>query len=1796
MKKITTHILFLCFLISIPGAAQTTFRFSYDVGAFDIAGGMIETPAGEFVIAGLNNSFGPYYGNAIKLDNSGSVLWAKSYTGGFATNFSDIKNVSTGGYIITGSSTSGGGGALLVRLDAAGAVLWAKKYQLPDHPTANSSNEYGNSVIETSDGGFLVGGGVDYFWDGASASTVDTSSAMGFKVNSSGTLLWSKVWTISTANPDEHYINDVAEVSDGYFFVGQSSEGSGTMTDGDYPSNSLVIKTTTAGALTYIRRWGAGNTTSQSINSALKLGNGNVLLGGIDDIHAFLVTMTGPGSTPTTTGLNRRINGASFPPRTLIIQDIMENSDGNYSVIGMQIEPLSFAFYTAIYKVNSSTGAIIFGRGYTPIGLSAILPEGGLCSDQGYYVGMTDQQSTGFNYNVIRTDATGQLGAAAGCGSTSLNPGTASYSVTFSTPTSSNYNLATETSFTPTVSNMTPTNVQHCLNTACTPPAAATTVTATPATICAGQSSTITASGSASGAGYNVYTAATGGTNLGATPLVVSPGSTTTYYVETYLTANTTCVSTSRVAVTVTVTPAVTPTTGFSYTTPVCANGTNPTPTPVGGFTAGGTYSSTAGLTLNPSTGVITLSSSTPGTYTVTYSVAASGCNPTGSSTTSITINPVTTPVTGFSYPTPVCANASDPSPTPVGGFTSGGAYSSTAGLTINSGSGLITLSSSTPGTYTVTYSVTASGCQSAGSSTTSITINPATTPVTGFSYPTPVCANASNPSPTTVGGFTTGGTYSSTAGLTVNSGTGVITLSSSTSGTYTVTYSVAASGCQVAGSGTASITINPVTTPVTGFSYSSPVCANGSNPVPTPAGGFTTGGTYSSIAGITVNASSGVIDLSTSTPGTYTVTYSVAATACGPAGSSTASITIDPTITPVTGFSYTSPVCANGTNPFPITSGGFTSGGTYSSTAGLSINGATGNIDLSTSTPGTYTVTYSVASSGCMVAGSGTASITIDPTTSPVTSFSYTSPVCANGTNPSPIPGGGFTTGGAYSSTAGLTIDSGTGTIDLGTTTPGTYTVIYSVTASGCMIAGSGTASITIDPTTTPTTSFSYTTPVCANGTNPTPIPSGGFTTGGTYTSTAGLTIDNSTGIIDLSTTTPGTYTVTYTVAAAGCMLSGSGTASITINPVTTPVTGFSYTSPVCANGTNPVPSPTGGFTTGGLYSSTSGLTVDSTTGVIDLSTSTPGTYNVTYTVAATTCGPAGSSTASITIDPVITPVTGFTYTTPVCANGTNPVPAPAGGFAPGGTYSSSVGLTVNASSGVIDLSTSTPGTYSVTYSVTASGCTAAGSNTTSITILSVIAPVTGFSYSSPVCANGLNPTPIPVSGFTNGGIYSSTAGLTVNSSTGEITLSSSTAGTYNVTYSVAASACGPAGSSTTSVTINSAPTAVAGSSPTCSGGILNLTSSGGTGYSWSGPAGFTSNLQNPSVNPAGSTAAGTYTVTVTNAAGCSDTVTTNAVINALPAINISGTTTVCAGNTTTLSASGANSYSWSTGASTSVISVSPVINTTYTVTGTNTSGCSSTQTITVSVTSAPIAAITGNLNVCEGAATTLTANGGPGYQWSTGATTQTITVNPVTSTTYSVVVGSGCLDTASIIVTVDTIPTSSISGNTTVILGSGTTLTASGGSSYLWSPSTGLSCPTCPVTTATPTVTTQYCVTATNTAGCTDSSCIIIEVDIECGELFVPTAFSPNSDNENDRLKIMIGYIGCIEEINFAIFDRWGEKVFETSEPEIAVNEGWDGSYKGKPLDTNVFVYYLKAKVNGTDVDKHGNITLVK
>ncbi|RKS00900.1 fibronectin type III domain-containing protein [Flavobacterium sp. 102] len=210
------------------------------------------------------------------------------------------------------------------------------------------------------------------------------------------------------------------------------------------------------------------------------------------------------------------------------------------------------------------------------------------------------------------------------------------------------------------------------------------------------------------------------------------------------------------------------------------------------------------------------------------------------------------------------------------------------------------TFASVAPGTHTITVLDLATGCFSVPL-TVVIDPVPFTPTVLGFTYPTPVCQNATiTMTPTLAAGFTTGGTFSSTTGLNIDPTTGLITLSGnagSLPGNYTVVYSVAPNNaiCLAGGSATFDIVITPVITPVTTIAYQSQYCIGSATPLPdTSAPGFTTGGTFSSTAGLDINPTTGEV-LSTSIPGTYTITYSITAdpATCRVASSSTDQIVI---------------------------------------------------------------------------------------------------------------------------------------------------------------------------------------------------------------------------------------------------------------------------------------------------------------------------------------------------------------------------------------------------------------------------------------------------------------------------------------------------------------------------------------------------------------------------------------------------------------------------------------------------------------------------------------------------------------------------------------------------------------------------------------------------------------------------------------------------------------------------------------------------------------------------------------
>ena len=109
----------------------------------------------------------------------------------------------------------------------------------------------------------------------------------------------------------------------------------------------------------------------------------------------------------------------------------------------------------------------------------------------------------------------------------------------------------------------------------------------------------------------------------------------------------------------------------------------------------------------------------------------------------------------------------------------------------------------------------------------------------------------------------------------------------------------------------------------------------------------------------------------------------------------------------------------------------------------------------------------------------------------------------------------------------------------------------------------------------------------------------------------------------------------------------------------------------------------------------------------------------------------------------------------------------------------------------------------------------------------------------------------------------------------------------------------------------------------------------------------------------------------------------------------------------------------------------------------------------------------------------------------------------------------------------------------------------------------------------------------------GCTDTSSLAVNYSTHEAVLFIPNAFSPNDDGENDTLTFQMQDNQCLKDFQISIYDRWGEKVFETTD----ITDSWDGTFNGKKLDSQVFDYYCKTTTaTGRQVMRKGNITLMK
>jgi gliding motility-associated-like protein len=1179
-------------------------------------------------------------------------------------------------------------------------------------------------------------------------------------------------------------------------------------------------------------------------------------------------------------------------------------------------------------------------------------------------------------------------------------------------------------------------------------------VTVNNATICSGQTATLTATPSVTGGTY-LWTP--GGATTQS--ITVSPSATTSYSV-TYTSGA--CPSIPATGI-VTVSAAPTISVNSSTICPGASATLTATASPTGG-----TYTWTPG---NTTGSTLTVTPSATTTYSVSYSL--NGCSSTTASGTITVANTLdfaniqspgnaticqgqtltiygqvfelgVTPGAGqgagitveFAYST----SNTNPNTWPSSSWTT--ANYNPSGTSANNDEYTGVIPALGTGTYYFAFRYSLNGCVSYGgysaagggfwNGTTNVNgvliVNPNITPT--FNSVAAICAgSALNALPTT----------------STNAITGSWSPALSNQLTTTYTFTPAASVC--ATTTTLTITVNPL--PIAAIAAPTTTVLTCSNPsITLTASG---GGTYSWSNGTAVvgtNAS-----LVVTTPGTYTVTVT---SANGCAATAVQTITQNITI-PTAGITPPSTsVLTCTTTSINLTA---TGGGTYSWSNGTAVIGT--NATLSVNTPGTYTVTVTAAN-GCSASASQIITQNITAPTGSILNPVTTQLNCTT-SNIDLIASGG----GTYSWANGTSII-GTSAL-LNVSAPGTYVV--TVTApNGCTATATQTITQNIN---LPNAVIATPTTTILNCTNTNIVLTGSG--GGTYSWFDGSNVVGTNA--NLNVTAPNTYILTV-VGSNGCIATTTMTITEDITPPTPSIS--AATSNLTCTTTSIVLTGTGG----GTYSWTGG-----TTGA-NLTVTNPGTYTVTVT-APNGCSASEVQTITQNITVPSASINASNNGLLTCSNTSITLTATGGGSYVWSTGSTTSSITVN-----------TPGTFPVTVTG-ANGCTSTASQTITQNTTPPSAAITPPITTVLTCTT----TSITLTA-TGGGTYSWSNGTAVVGT--NATLSVTSPGTYTVTVT---GANGCTASASQIITQSTAPPTVAITPPTttvltCASTSISLTATGGGTYSWSnGTAVVGTNATLAVTTP------GTYTVTVTSANGCtanaSQVITQNI---STPVAGITAPTTsvlTCATTSISLIATGGGTYSWSNGTAVVGTNATLSVNTqgTYTVTVTSANGCTATaaQIITQS-TALPTAAITApttSVLTCATTSISLTATGGGTYSWSNGTavvgTNATLSVNTPATYTVTVTGANGCTATAAQIITQSTaLPTAAITAPTTTVLTCTTTsisLTATGGGTYSWSNGTAVV-----GTNATLAVTTpgSYTVTVTSPNGCTATAAQVITQNI--------------------------------------------------------------------------------------------------
>jgi gliding motility-associated-like protein len=1712
MKGIRFWFLIFTFSWSLVGAGQTTnvFRMNYDVAFVDVPANAIEALSpGNYVFAGINVNFLPIVSSITEINSSGNVSWAKSYSGGLSYQFNDIKkDASTNSYYICGGSSSSSG--IFLRLDANGNYLDGNRFDL-----TNAQGEYLTKIIKTSDGGY-VAAGYSYGFDpdaGGPLPRNDSTSAMVVKFDANGNHLWHHVFRFyknsgkTTPILNDSWFRDVVEVNDGYIFVGsyEVDDVINVNDNGDdlTPDDAMILKTGFNGTITYFKQIDSpstdGTQPSKYFYTASATSTNQALISGFDGSGAPLLVARLPNSggwvNPTWIKKFQFTSGL-FGVDPIEVSEFFQSSDGNYVAMGTYIVPLA-SFSQFLFKFDPNTFAQIFNNQYE-FDIAVILPQGEQVSDGGYVSLSTVMEGTGFNYHVVKTDPNGA--APTECPANPIPSSAGDVSYTYADPF---YNAFTSpfdnSAITPTITSFSPTEYVQCVTlvTACTPPSAPTTVTATPSTICQGESTTITASGpSDPNVTYNVYAAASGGTSLGATPYTVSPGTTTTYYVEAVDNSDPNCVSTTRTPVTVTVTPGPTASNAGSNQD-VCGNSaTLAGNTPING-TGTWTLVSGSGTITNPSSPTSTITGLGAGANVFEWTITSGSCPPSSSQVTITSfVNPTTS---NAGTDQSLCASSA----TLAGNTPTVG----TGVWTLLSGTGTITNPSSPNSTVTglgnganvFQWTISNGPCPPSSDQVTITNTGAPTESVAGPDQE--VCGNSA----TLAGNTPVVGT-----GLwTLVSGTGTITDPSSPTSTVTGL----GTGANVFQWTISNGACTPSSSQVTITSVANPTSANAGPDQSLCASSAT-------LAGNTPTVGTGVWTL-VSGSGTITTPSSPNSTVTGlGAGSNVFQWTIS------------NGPCPSSSDQVTITN----TGAPTESVAGPDQEVCGNSATLAGNTP--------VVGTGLWTLVSGTGTIT-DPS-------SPTSTVTGLGTGANVFQWT-ISNGACTPSSSQVTITS------VANPTSANAGPDQSLCASSATLAGN-----------TPTVGTGVWTLVSGSGTITTPSSPNSTVTGlGAGSNVFQWTISN--GPCPSSSdqvTITNTGAPTESVAGPDQEVCGNS-ATLAGN---TPVVGTGLWTLVSGTGTITDPSSPNSTVTG-------------------LGT---GENVFQWTISNGACTPSSSQVTITSVAPPSAANAGTNQTicgTTINLNGNTPTVGT-------GTWTlvSGTGTLTNPSSPTSGVTGLGVGPNVFQWTITNGSCPPSSAQ---VTITNTGGPSAVVDNIQHVSCNGLSDGQATVSA--SGGSPEYSYQWSPQGGTGA-TSTLLPAGAYTVvvtdnlgcTADVQVVINQP---DAISLTTSSNPSSCA--TPDGSAEVIATGGSGSYTYSWS-PSGGSGSVAN-------NLGAGNYTVTVTDGNGCQQTANVSVVLSDGPVITVTSVNGVTCNGQTNGSASvtvtggdGNYSYSWSPsgGNGSTANGLAPGA---YTITVEDGSGCQVTENILIGE---PLAvSVTGVVNNsdCSGnnGSIMAVASGGTGsyaYLWSpNGETSSSITGAPGN---YSVVVtdGNGCQVTQSFTIGLtNNLDATILPGNTTIEGGESVQLEVelnpdSPVATYTWTPIDGLSCTDCPNPIASPSVTTTYVVSVLTEEGCSDTAMVTIFVTTPCGDLFMPTIFSPNADGLNDELCVLGG---CIVEMDLKIYNRWGEMVFESNSPSIC----WDGSFRGKPMNSAVFVYKLYVKTSdGQEIEESGNVNLVR